>query len=81
MIVTLLATAFLILMALVALFGYKILVKPNTSVEGLNTEQCTICRKKFTKDQLILRQIGDYKLLFFCQNCVMGLYSEISVKN
>ncbi len=34
------------------------------------TEKCSVCRDKFHKSKLIARQIGDYKMLYFCKKCI-----------
>jgi hypothetical protein len=80
MIVSILAICFLLFIGTVAYFGYKLVINRGTSPEEINTERCSICRERFHKNELILRQIGDYKLLFFCQKCVDGLDMESKAK-
>ena len=80
MIVTVLAICFLIFMGVVVYFGYRMVISRGTSPEEINMEKCSICREKFHKSELILRQIGDYKLLFFCSKCVEGLYNDARSK-
>jgi hypothetical protein len=81
MIVTVLAVVFLLLLLTVAVFGFKAIIKQGTAPQDLNKERCSICREQFPKTQLIERQIGDYKLLFFCAPCIMKLHTEITSKN
>ena len=81
MIVTILAVAFLLLIAVAAFLGYKTVIQRSTSPEEINQEKCSICLEKFEKSQLVLRQIGDYKLLYFCKKCVLGLYADLGMKN
>jgi hypothetical protein len=81
MIVTILAVCFLIFMGSVAYLGYRMVISHGTAPEEINTERCSICRERFHKSELILRQIGDYKLLFFCRKCIDGLNTEAERKN
>jgi hypothetical protein len=39
-------------------------------------DKCSICREQFSKDMLVEREIGDYKLLYFCGDCIQGLSSD-----
>lgn len=81
MVVTVLATAFLLLLLAVAVFGFKAIIKQGKSPQDLNKERCSICREQFSKPQLVERQIGDYKLLFFCGPCILKLHTELTSKN
>ena len=81
MVFSVLALAFLIVIGFIALIGYKTIIRPRPSNEETNMEKCSICRNKFDRGQLLLRQIGDYKLLYFCRECVMRLYADLGLKN
>ncbi|MBI1807183.1 MAG: hypothetical protein HYR76_09055 [Ignavibacteria bacterium] len=81
MAVTVLAALFLFALVLTAFFGYKYLGKKTTAPENINNEKCSICRQKFEKKMLIERQIGDYKLLYFCRECIVRLYADLGIKN
>ena len=81
MAVTVLAVVFLVFMVVVAIGGYKLLGKRALKPEEINTEKCSICRERFEKIQLLERQIGDYRLLYFCKKCVMGLFADLVIKN
>lgn len=81
MVVTVLATIFLMLLLGVALFGFKVIIKQGKSPQDLNRERCTICRDQYPKSQLVERQIGDYKLLYFCSSCIGKLHTELISKN
>lgn len=81
MIVTVLAVAFLLLLLAVAVFGFKAIIKQGKAPQDLNKELCSICRKEFPKSQLIERQVGDYRLLFFCGPCIAKLHAELTSKN
>ena len=81
MVVTVLAIAFLILLLLVAVVGYKAIIKQGKPPQDLNKERCSICREQFLKTQLVERPIGDYKLLFFCGSCITKLHTDLVSKN
>lgn len=81
MIVTILAVVFLIIVLVVAVFGFRAIIKQGKAPEDLNKERCSICREQFPKAQLIERQIGDYKLLYFCPTCIAKLHAELITKN
>ena len=78
--VTILAVLFLFLIVLCALLGYRIIGKSGTSPAEAHVEKCSLCLQKFDRNQLILRQVGDYKLFFFCRECVMRLYADMGSK-
>ncbi len=81
MIVSVLAIAFLVIVAFVAFIGYKAVILRGSSAAAQQTERCSICRERFEKNELLLRQIGDYKLLYFCRNCILQLYSDLGLNN
>ena len=81
MVFSVLAFAFLIIIGFIAFIGYKAIIKGGPAPQESNLEKCSICRNKFDRNQLILRQIGDYKLLYFCRECVMRLYADFGLKN
>ncbi|HTK82196.1 MAG TPA: hypothetical protein VL633_07895 [Bacteroidota bacterium] len=81
MIVTVLAVAFLIVIGFIVVVGYKAIFKGGPSPEEIDVEKCSVCRRKFTRNELLLRTIGDYKLLYFCRECVLKLYADLGMKN
>ena len=81
MIVTVLAIVFLIILLLVAIVGFKAIIKQGKSPQDLNNERCSLCREQFLKSQLVERQIGDYKLMYFCGSCIIKLHTELTSKN
>jgi hypothetical protein len=81
MVVSILAVGFLILVGFIAIIGYKTIIKGGPKKEEMNMEKCSVCRQPFDKQQLILRQIGDYKLLYFCRECILKLYADLGLKN
>ena len=80
MAVTILAVLFLLFMIAITVFGYKMIVTQRSRPEDIDMEKCSICRKKYHKNDLILRTIGDYKVLYFCGECVEGLRTEAKAK-
>ena len=81
MIVSVLAVVFLIVVGFIAFLGYKTVILPRPGTEQQDTEKCSICRERFERGGLILRQIGDHKLLYFCRECVLKLYADIGMTN
>ena len=81
MIVSVLAVAFLVIIGFIAFFGYKAFIQGAPDAEEQAMEKCAICRRRFAKTDLILREIGDYKLLYFCRECVMQLYADMGLRN
>lgn len=81
MTITVLASLFIAAILLIAAFGFKLVIKQGKPPEDLHTERCSICREKFNKSLLVERQIGDYKLLLFCPDCITKLHSEMVSKN
>ncbi len=81
MAVTILAIAFLLVLLFIVVIGYKSIIKRDVSSQELNTEKCSICGGRFEKTKLVERQIGDYKFMHFCRECVMKLYSDLGMKN
>ena len=81
MTVTVLAIGFILVVLLLALFGFKAVIKQGKAPEDINKERCSLCRQQFTKTQLIERQVGDYRLYFFCASCIDSLHNELVSKN
>ncbi len=81
MTVTVLASIFIAFLLFVAFIGFRAVIKQGKPPEELNMEKCSICRDKFDKSMLVERQIGDYKLLFFCPACITKLHNEMVSKN
>jgi hypothetical protein len=81
MAVTVLAIVFLLVLLAVALVGFKAIIARGKAPQDLNSERCSICRISFPKAQLIEREIGDYKLMYFCSSCITKLHAELTSKN
>lgn len=76
MIITLLAIAFLLLLIGMMFFGKMALLQKPKDPNDVFSEKCSICREKFHKSMLVERQIGDYKMLYFCKKCIEGLHTD-----
>ena len=75
------AVLFIIFILCVAYFGFRFVMNQgNISLDDVNKEKCSICREKFLKEDLLVRQVFDVKVYFFCKNCVESLYND-SLKN
>jgi hypothetical protein len=81
MVVSILALVFLIIVAFVAFVGYKAVIVRGSAAAKEEREKCSICLERFPKADLLMRQVGDYKLLYFCRACVLRLYSDLGLKN
>ncbi len=80
MVVTILASLFLLAVIVIALFGYKVITNRISRVEKKELEKCMICNKSFDRTLLAEVQIGDYKIIYFCKSCVDALSSRFSKK-
>ncbi len=67
---------FLILLVGAIFYGYSIVMRKPPTKEELGSEQCAVCRKRFPKEQLVEREIGDYKVLYFCHTCITALSND-----
>ena len=81
MTLTILALLFLLTILALAVFGFRAIIRQGKSPEDANKEKCSICMTKYNRSQLIERQIGDYRLLHFCQSCILSLHNEVISKN
>jgi hypothetical protein len=76
MTVTILAVTFLIILLAVVAFGFKAIIRQGKSPEELNKERCSICRAQLDRSELIERTVGDYRILYFCSQCIESLHHE-----
>ncbi len=79
--ITYLTIGFVLLLLGAALYGFGIVMRRPPTQEELETESCTLCRQRINKEKLVERQIGDYKVLFFCSDCIEKLAAESSRQN
>lgn len=75
--VTFLSILFLIFLVSLIFYGYGFIVAPSKSKKDVELEKCTVCNQKFAKVEMILRQVGDFKLIYFCKTCIQNLSEEI----
>lgn len=71
-----LSILFLILLLLFIFYGWGIVMRRSGEGDGNSGQKCSICRKYFPKDRLVEREIGDYKILYFCTDCIKSLSIE-----
>ena len=81
MVITISAVVFLLFIILIAIVGYKAITRKERRLTESNSEKCSLCKEEFDKSQLVERQIGDYKLMYFCRKCILQLYSDLGLKN
>ena len=78
MILSILAGLFLLSLVAVILYGYGFLMRGTKGHGDENTEVCSLCRKKYPKRLLVVREIGDSRLTFFCIACIELLHADAS---
>ncbi len=81
MAVTISAIIFLVGILSLTLIGIRILRKKSETVSSDHREKCMLCRNAFDQHDLVLREVGDYKLLYFCRSCILKLYADLGLKN
>lgn len=81
MVITVSAIVFLIGILLLTVVGGRILRKKSDVGMPDNREKCSLCRNVHDKNDLVLRELGDYKLLYFCRACIIKLYSDMGIRN
>lgn len=79
--ITYLTIGFIVLLLGAVLYGFGIVMRRPPTQEELETESCTLCGQRLKKENLVERQIGDYKVLFFCTDCIEKLAVESSKRN
>lgn len=76
MTLSILAGLFLLFLIGIIFYGYGFVVKSTRPADAENMEQCSLCRNNFDKRALVEREIGDYKLMYFCKSCISGLHDD-----
>jgi hypothetical protein len=79
--VTILAIVFVLLLIGTIFYGFGIIVRRPPTEEELQTAQCSLCSRRLPREELIERQVGDYRLLYFCAECIAGLNEELREKD
>ncbi len=80
MTLTVLALVFLLFILAIAILGQRLLSRKVESVKNTNSEHCSICRNTFDRSELIERQIGDGKVMYFCPTCIEHLGKDVREK-
>jgi hypothetical protein len=78
MTLSILAVFFLLMLVAIIFYGYGFIMRSTKPVLQNNIEPCTICKRQFERQQLVEREIGDSKLIYFCKACVVRLYDDVS---
>lgn len=73
MTLSILAGLFLLLLIGIIFYGYGFVVRSTRRVDAEIMEQCSLCRNNFDKRALVEREIGDYKVMYFCKSCISDL--------
>ncbi len=81
MAVTILAAAFLLVLGALAAAGFMLFRNGGTRQSAGEGEKCSVCGRRFQRAHLLERQVGDYRLLRFCRECILSLYTDLGVKN
>ena len=71
-----LSIIFLIGLVLFILYGWGIIMRRSGNGAEKEELKCALCRKQYPKESLVEREIGDYKLLHFCNECIQNLYDD-----
>ncbi len=79
--ITYLTIGFVVLLLGAVLYGFGIVMRRPPTQEELETESCTLCGQRLKKENLVERQIGDYKVLSFCVECIEKLALDSSKQN
>ena len=78
MTLSILAGIFIVFLIAIIFYGYGFVVKSTKPAGKENTEQCSICRLAFDRQQLVEREIGDFRLMYFCKSCIATLHEDAS---
>lgn len=62
-------------------YGYSVGIRRSSNPEEENLLKCSLCLEKFSRSQLIERQVGDSKLFYFCETCIRSLHKELDATN
>ena len=77
---TILGGLFLLGLVLWILYGYGFVVKSAVPKNENQVEKCELCQKKLSRSEMVERQVGDSKLLYFCEACVEDLSKDLALK-
>ncbi len=79
MVVTILAILCFIVLGFITVAGYRAIIRGSGGEQApQDPEKCAVCRQPYPKTEMIERQIGDYKLLYFCRDCIGTLAADAS---
>lgn len=78
--ITILASIFLVVIIAIAVLGFRAVITQGKSPEDLKKEKCSICRTAYPTSELVEREVGDYRLLYFCPSCIESLRTDLKLK-
>ena len=78
MTLSILAVFFLLMLIAIIFYGYGFIMRSTKPVGQKDIERCAICKRQFERQQLVEREIGDSKLIYFCRECIIRLYDDVS---
>ena len=81
MTISILALLFLATILAIAFIGFRFIIRQGRAPDDIARERCSICRTQYNRSQLIERQVGDHRVLHFCQSCIISLHNEVISKN
>jgi len=71
-----LTITFLLLLVLFVFYGWGIVMRRSDNGSTITGDRCSLCREHYPKELLIEREIGDYKVYFFCHECIEQLVND-----
>lgn len=74
--ISFLVILFLIFLIVIVFYGFGFMMRDPK--EKLLTEKCEVCRNDFPKVELIEKQIKDFKIVYFCKDCIKDLNNQIT---
>ncbi len=78
MTLSILAVLFLLMLIAIIFYGYGFIMRSTKPLLQNNIEPCAICKRTFQRQQLVEREIGDSKVMYFCKTCILRLYDDVS---
>ncbi|OGU28715.1 MAG: hypothetical protein A2X67_09240 [Ignavibacteria bacterium GWA2_55_11] len=73
---TYLAIVFVLILIAAIFYGFGIIMRRAPSQSELNSETCSLCRKKYSRSSLVERVVGDSRVFYFCPSCIKGLQND-----
>jgi hypothetical protein len=71
------AIVFLVGLIFLIYYGYSVGVKKNVKPGEENLQRCSLCARRFSRSELVERQVGDSRVYYFCPACIESLSLEV----